>query len=731
MRGLLGLLLLGGIACAPPPTPAPKAAPPVPPASRPAATEPAPGPAPGAPGEVSTWTSGAKEAVGTAAGVASKLWFTLQGGVVSEVYYPRLDMANVRTLELAVSDGRRAWLESEPGLERKIEWLDERGLLYRQTSRHPQGLFRIEKTTLTDPARATLLVEVAFQARDPRLELHVLYDPSLANTCTGDSGWSEGDALLAQEGSVASALVAQPPLARPSTGYVGRSDGRTDLLRHGRLTWRHARAERGNVLQAATLARGGRVTLALGFGATPAAALAGARASLGRGFAALREAYLKEWAEALRGVRVPREERYRRAFRLAVLVLRAHEDKTYRGANIASMSIPWGHQVRADRADIGGYHLVWSRDLYQVATALLAVGDRPAAERALDYLFKVQQRPDGSFPQNSWLDGKAHWQSLQLDEVAFPVVLAWQLGRRDRETWERHVRPAAELLLARGPATPQERWEEEGGYSPSTIAAEIAGLVCAAELASANSAAADAKRYLKAADQWAGSLEKWLVTRTGPLDAKLKGKRGYYLRINDNTRPDDGAPLDINNGGGSFDERTIVDAGFLELVRLGIRPANDPVIERSLQVVDATIRVATPRGPGWYRYNHDGYGEKADGSGFAGSGVGRLWPLLTGERGEYELARGGDAKPYLDAMVAFANAGGMMPEQVWDRPEPTPRGFRFGQGTDGATPLAWTMAQFLRLVVCAEEGKLVEQPAVVAARYLRRSATTNKGRGGR
>jgi glucoamylase len=675
------------------------------------------GVAPGGPGQAPTWTSGAKEAVGTSVTVASRVWFTLQDGILTEVYYPRLDAAAVRTLELAVSDGTQVWFESS--LQRTLERVDDRALLYRQISRHPAGLFTLRKTYATDPERDTLLVDVEVTSPRRDLELYVIYDPALRNTGDGDSGRSEGDALLAHEGDVASALASSPAAVELSNGFAGVNDGATDLRLHRRLTWTYTRADRGNVIQTARLPRAARVTLALGFGPSPDRALDNARASLRRGFAAARDAYTRGWSDYLRSLRaVP--ERYRRAYHTAAMVLRAHEDKTYPGAMIASLSIPWGQAVKANKAAIGGYHLVWSRDLYHVATAFLAMGDRAAAVRALDYLFRVQQRADGSFPQNSWLDGRPYWTSIQLDEIALPIVLAWQLDRDDATTWRRHVKPAADYLLAHGPRTPQERWEEEEGYSPSTIAAEIAGLVCAAAIARRNGDARSAARYLEAADGWSSKLERWMVTTTGPHDAG-SAHRGYYLRINNNTDPDDGFRLSINNGGGAWDEREIVDAGFLELVRLGVRSATDPVILRSLAVVDRTIRVQTPRGPAFYRYNHDGYGEKSDGAPYDGTGVGRLWPLLTGERGEHEVARGGDARPYLEALIGFANRGGMIPEQVWDRGGPNRRGFVFGGGTDGATPLAWSAAQLVRLIICVEEKRVVEQPAIVAERYARRA----------
>src|SRR5437764_8429086 len=251
---------------------------------------------------------------------------------------------------------------------------------------------------------------------------------------------------------------------------------------------------------------------------------------------------------------------------MAAMVLKAHEDKTYRGAMIASLSIPWGGGSSANEPNVGGYHLVWPRDLYQVATAFLAAGDKASAERALDYLFRVQQKPDGSFPQNSWLDGRPFWSSLQMDEVSYPLVLAYQLGRTDSETYVKHVRPAADFIVPRGPSTPQERWEEKSGYSPSTIAAEIAGLTCAAEIARRNDDQTSAAIYLATADDFARNVERWTATTTG-----VYGDKNYYLRLSFNDDPDDGQPFDIGNGGGVYDEREIVDAGFLELVRLGVK----------------------------------------------------------------------------------------------------------------------------------------------------------------
>jgi glucoamylase len=676
--------------------------------------------APGGPGALPTWTPANKEGVGTSTAVNSRVWFTLQGGTLSEVYYPQLDSADVRRLEFAVSDGKRVWIESRD-LEHSITRLRPDALLYQQSSRDPGGRFMVRKTYATDPARDTLLIDVTFtvssSAAATPYSLYVLYTPSLRNSGYGDTGSSTEGILVASKQGMATALACTTGFSQTSNGFEGTSDAYSDLLLHKKLLWSYSRAENGNVIQAARISDPARFTLALGFGKGSAEATANAKASLGLGFPKIASEYSQGWADYARTLRRV-SERYEDEFLLAAMVLKAHEDKTYRGAMIASMSIPWGFAVKADSADVGGYHLVWARDLYEIATGLLAAGDRDAALRALHYLFYVQQEPDGRFPQNSWLDGRPFLTAIQMDEVSYPMILAWQLGRTDKEIWEKHVRPEADFVVSHGPATEEERWEEVPGYSPSTIAAEIAGLVCAADIARQNGATDDAQRYMRTADDWASHIEDWLVTKTGHLGGPL-ASQGYYIRIDNDLNPNDGYELDVRNGGGVWDERDVVDAGFLELVRLGIRPANDPIIDRSLKIVDETIRVETPNGPAFHRYNHDGYGETYFGGPWLSQGIGRVWPVFAGERGEYEVALGHDATPYLEAMLQFANAGGMIPEQVWDRAGPTPAGFSFGSGTGSATPLAWSMAEFLRLAACAQEKRIVEQPSIVAAHFLK------------
>lgn len=702
--------------------------------------------APGAPGKDAQWESAGKVGVGTSATIESKVWFTLGGGVMTEVYYPTVDTANVQKLELIIVNAQtgRVETESRDTVSRVIP--DKDSLSFTQINLARSGEYRIVKTYTIDPQRNVILIRILFSGQLKRREnvyrLYVYYDPSLNNSGMHDTAWTESGSLLASDGDKASALVVPgSPFEKPPPGYLnpdfyettngflGVNDGLTQLQEglpnaFPRKLDLYGRAEDGNVVQVGELVRPAvereyccpPYTLALGFGKTAAEALNAARASLKKGFETCEREYKRGWKNYLKTIRKV-EPKYQAQFNMAAMILKAHEDKTYRGAMVASLSVPWGGGDNANEPNVGGYHTVWARDLYQVATACYAMGDRAAAARALNYLFTVQQKADGSFPQNSWLDGRPAGGGTQMDEVAYPLVLAYQLGRMDQRTWRKHVKPAADFIVRNGPQTPQERWEEEAGYSPSTIAAEIAGLVCAAEIARRNKDAASVKTYLATADEWARKIESWTATTNGRY-----GDKNYYIRISDDTDPNDGARLEINSNGGTFDEREIVDAGFLELVRLGIKRARDPLVVKSLAVVDKVIQVETPYGASWYRYNHDAYGERDDGGRYdARAGCGRLWTLLAGERGQYELARGlkSLARKRLDAMMNFANDGMMIPEQVWDKRASPSQKFRFGEGAGSATPLCWSMAQFIRLAVNLQEGRNLDTPDIVAARYTR------------
>ena len=680
--------------------------------------------APGAPGLDAHWPSAAKNGFGTSNTLASKVWFTLNNGVMTEAYYPRLDLPNTQSLQLIVC-GRLECQTESAGTRHEIRVLDSRALSFQQINTANSGAYVITKTYTTDPQRPTILIKIDIHADVEGPEVmagidgvYVLFDPSLNNSGMHDTGWNSGNVLQAVDANVSSALVASSGFEEMSNGFLGSNDGLLQLKQARMISQKYNRAENGNVVQVARIREPRSFTLALGFGGSAAEALVNARASLAKGFARTRREYEAGWHAYLKPLQRV-EPKYQPQFNMSAMVLKALEDKTYRGAVIASPSIPWGGGPNANEPTISGYHAVWARDLYQVATAFLALGDRASANRTLNYLFNVQQKFDGSFPQNSWVDGRPIGDGLQMDQVALPLVLAYQLQRTDRTTWLKHIKPAADFIFRKGPATGQDRWEERPGYSPATIAAQIAGLVCAARIASLNHDQVTAKAYFRVADEWAHNVERWTAT---------KGRQGdghYYLRITENDDPDDGAKLEINSSSRIADERAIVDAGFLELTRLGIKAPNDPLIAETLALIDQLIKVETPAGPGWYRYNHDAYGERADGGDYDGrTGLGRLWTLLSGERGEYDVARGdlAGARKCLEAMMGFANAGMMIPEQVWDRSDSPRPEFRLGAGTGSATPLAWSMAQFIRLAINIKQGHNVETPNATTARYLKGSA---------
>ncbi len=681
--------------------------------------------APGAPGNHAQWTSAGKQAVGTSNTLDSKVWFTLQGGVLTEVFFPTADIPNVHLLEFVVVNPSTRKVETERNdTTHDIQLLNHSSLSFRQINTATSGAWKVIKTYTTDPARNTVLIDVKFETKNKALALYVYFDPSLNNSGMHDTAWTEGGALLAKEADKCSAVLVSGGFAATTNGFYQTSDGLEQLTERGGIITSYSLATNGNVAQLAMINQPERFTLALGFGKSPVEAVKAARSSLRKGFQVCRKEYEDGWR--LVGSKLPRvDPKYQAQFNLAALVLKAHEDKTFRGANVASLSSPWITGTAANEPYVGGYHLVWARDLYQVATAYMALGDKAAAERALNYLFTVQQRDDGSFPQITWIDGRPLGDAVQMDEVAYPLILAYQLGRTDRETYLKHIKRTADYIVKTGPTTKQERWEEKAGHSPATIAAEIAGLVCAAWIAERNGDAASARSYLATADDWASKVESWTATTSGKY-----GNGNYYLRLTQKGNPNAGERIELNNNAGVADEREIIDPSFLELVRLGIKSPRDPLIERSLRVVDELLRVETPHGPGWYRYLRDGYGEMSDGRPWNWdgkyTGKGHLWVLLTGERGQYELARGEfvNARKRLDTMLGFANEGLMLPEQVWDQPQVPGRDFKFGEGAGSATPLAWSMAQFIRLVMNVREGKNLDTPDIVAARYVKKLDST-------
>ncbi len=419
----------------------------------------------------------------------------------------------------------------------------------------------------------------------------------------------------------------------------------------------------------------------------------------------------------------------RNTYRVSTAVLRTHEAPSFRGGYIASLSIPWGATKGED--DLGGYHLVWPRDLVETAGGLLAAGAHAEALRILDYL-RTTQEQDGHWPQNNWLDGSSYWQGVQMDECAFPILLLDLLLREgalrpDRAAayWPM-VRDAAGFLVRNGPATGQDRWEENAGFSTFTLAVEIAALLAAADQADHAGQTAASAFLTDTADAWHAALDDWTFARGTGLAAEL-GVDGYYVRMAPNTGPGAGADLgrmlQIKNrpeGQGAVAASDVVSADALALVRFGLRAASDPRILATMRAIDHCTRTELPAGPSWHRYTGDGYGEHEDGAPFDGTGIGRLWPLLTGERAHVAVAAGdlAQARALLDTMESCASSGALLPEQVWDSADIPERELYRGHPSGSAMPLVWAHAEHVKLLRSIADGAVFDMPAQTVRRYV-------------
>jgi glucoamylase len=686
----------------------------------------------GSPGIESRWTSSAKEGVGTAYHTSCRLWFTLSHGIINEIYYPRVDQPNTRDFQFLITDGETFCHEEKRDLNHAVEYPDRDCLLYRLTNSEPSGRYRLIKHVLTDPHRSVLLVHTKLEVLDEslhgKLQLYALLAPHGMNNAGRCSEIGATTLIHAQREGVHLVAAASSGFNRRSVGYVGTSDGWTDLTSNFKMDWEFRSVENGNIALTAeiNLPADGEFTIAIACGGSYQTTVAKLLQSLAEQFESHRQGYVRQWQRAVVNPQFDFSDNTGDGgglYRLSRCVLLAHEDKLFQGAMVASMSIPWG-ETKSDN-DRGGYHLVWTRDLVQSATALLATGQTGTPLRALVWLAAIQ-RSDGRFPQNSWIDGSAYWSGLQLDEIAAPILLAWRLLQHNVSlnlfSPRLMMMRAAAYLILQGPVTSQDRWEENAGYSPSTLATVIAALVCAAELAREHGLGKLADFILTYADWLSSHLEEWTTTTKGELVADISR---HYIRINptDSGRPDSHADpnttmIQIANGGGLHPARNVVGGDFLHLVRFGIRAANDPIVRDSVEVIDRVLKRDLPQGPGWRRYNRDGYGQKDDGSAFDGTGVGRCWPILTGERGHYELAAGRDPMPFITTMEKFANQGGMISEQLWDADDLTGDNMKRGGATGAAMPLCWSHAEYISLVRSLHDGVCFDRVKPAYQRYV-------------
>ena len=692
------------------------------------------GHAPGMPGSPPTWTSSAKDMVGCGLGPA-RLWFTMGFGIINEVYHPRVDIPQIRDLGFIVAGPGGFWSEVKRNENYTVRLLAPGVPAVEVVHQHPRYQLRLRVTP--DPRRDVLVIECRLDdaGGNGELGLYVLVAPHLGATGFDNTATvgqiHRRSVLLAEQGPFGMALTAADEhqadaLRRVSAGYVGSSDGWQDFSRHGAMTWQYQTAGPGNVALIGELPH--RAVLALGFGSSAESAATLAISSLIQPFDNIVQQQIGDW-EAWQSSCAQRSaptldlpKSVRDQVVISSIVLRAHLDKTYPGAMVASLSVPWGDTGNQR----GGYHLVWPRDLVQCAGALLAFGAEGEARDTLRYLIATQTK-DGHWNQNQWLGGTPYWQGIQLDETGFPVLLAAELEERDALRSievEDMVRRALGYIARTGPSTMQDRWEENEGINAFTLATLIAALVAGAALLPSP----EADWALALGDFWNAQVEAWLAVGDTDL-ARRYGVPGYYVRV---APPEILSQADathaivpirnrVDSSGLPGDEQ--IGTEFLYLVRCGLRAPDDPLILGSLTLADALLKTDTPNGPVWHRYRGDGYGEHADGSAYDGTGIGRGWPLLTGERGLYELCAGRDPLPYLEAMAAMASPGGMIPEQVWDSDPVPARRLVPGRATGSAMPLAWAHAEFVKLLVSRQIGHPFGRPRTVWQRYRGRRPT--------
>ncbi|WP_437321653.1 glycoside hydrolase family 15 protein [Sorangium sp. So ce385] len=733
-------------------------------------------------GVASVWGPAEKSFLGTSTTSASRVYFTGYRGIVSEVFYPVLDTVNTVDLQFMVGDTAKTFVDEEKQQSYTVTQPDKRSMRWQAVTNNIPHNWRITKSIFTDPGRNALIQRVQFDALNGKnvtqFNLYLLHNPAMDNSGGGDTSKTVTAGgrtmLVASENSRFSALATSQPwkvlttggLPMVSSGFVGSTDGWTDLLggtSDKTMSWRNDLASGGNVAQMGWIDLGtSAVTsvsfdVVLAFGATEAEATTTANATLGSNLTTLRTTYDSGWngyASGLDNQGGTADDQYY----LAAMSLKTIQDKS-NGAMIAGMGTPWG-ETNGD-ANNGGYHLVWPRDLFKFASALVTAGDTATATSVVNYLFNtLQQSSDcgsaeynapscpqgysrvGRFPQNAWVSGWQYWQGTQMDEQAMPIILAWRLGPSVYNPLWSKIKKTADYIVNTGPWTQQERWEENSGYSPSTIAAEIAGLVCAAAIARDNGDTTSAARYMAAADYWQQNVDRWTFTTTGFHE--VNGQHSYHVRINPAdpnitgtgrqrynpvSGPNAATPLTIGNGGGTHDQRYIVDGGFLELVRMGVKRPDDASIVATMKIYDKILKRNIPgKGDAWFRYNYDAYGEENGGGNFDGDGGrGRLWPIFTAERGMYEIALSGlgtQGSTYLAAVKAFSTPQGFIPEQVWSETTNVtgwivekPANATAGTPTRSMSPLNWAMGEYISLLASIRAGKVVDVPSVVCSRY--------------
>jgi glucoamylase len=665
------------------------------------------------------------------------VWFTISHGILDEVYFPFIDQPNTRDLGLLVTNGTDFFSEEKRDTDSTTTPVAPGVPGYILTNTCKQGRYRISKTIIADPVRDVVLQQIRFEALQGSIadyRLYALLAPHVENQGWGNQGRAGSHKgapmLVANRGGTALALACSAPFSRMSCGYVGFSDGWQDISAHKQMTQFFGEALDGNIALTGEIPipGNGEFVLALGFGRDAPEAGQQALSSIVQPFHDALQKYVDEWKEYQKQCE-PLDDSPAGDFdyyRVSTALMKTCESKDIPGGIIASPSIPWGFS-KSDN-DLGGYHLVWTRDQVEGAGALLAAGDVQGAYQVLVYLISTQE-PDGHWPQNMWLEGTSYWTGIQMDETAFPILLADALRRAnglgELNVWPA-VRRAATFLVCNGPVTPEDRWEEDAGYSPFTLAVEVAALLAAADFADEYGEPETAEYLRQTADIWNSNIERWTYVAGSDL-ARQYGVEGYYVRIASGDIADAGSPcygfVPIKNrtpDHSSALAAALVSPDALALVRFGLRAADDPRMLDTIRIIDATLKTETKTGPVWHRYNQDGYGEHEDGTPFDGTGIGRGWPLFAGERAHYELARGdrAAAERLMRVMEAQTSPGGFIPEQVWDASDIPERELFNGKPSGSAMPLMWAHAEYIKLRRSLRDGYVFDMPPQTVQRYL-------------
>ena len=672
----------------------------------------------GHPGEAGSWSSARKVQVGTryespSRAPNSPLWFTLAEGILTEMYYPTIDRAQMRDSQILISDGR-TFFHQEKELTHQVKILSPS--MVQITNLDSDHHYQISHTFFTQADSPTLIDEVEIQVAQNGLHFYLLTNPQLNNTAAGDTAVVDGDGFTFFEGQTQLKVTNSLGFGKKSVGFVGFTDGYQDLVHDFQMNYNFDHATNGNVASTGELnipANAGTyhfyVVYSFGNASKNLKAIA---------FDQEKAGYESGWSAYLNALKVPSNlsTSEKLLYQRSLYTLRCHEDKLNPGAFIASLSVPWGEsQIEVPGKEVGGYHLIWPRDLFNVSVAMLNSGDYGSALRALRFLKKIQYKTGsgswnlspriipkgGAFPQNTWVTGRPYWEGFQIDQTAFPIHLFYHLYLAtpiaNRPTLLGEFQPmlvsALNFISQYGPWTHQERWEENFGISPSSFSAAASALYIGAKIWNNDPYG---KNLQQIADHWMftpnDNIDSWTFTTNGTY-----GNGHYYLRIaggdsyGSSWNPNDHSSLKIANSTNRVPQDQVMDQGFLQLVLLGLKPATSPEVKASKIILDQELSVNTPRGRGWHRYSFDSYGENSQG---------RLWPLLGGEHARYFIERytandmnwndtQNETNSIISSFLGFANAGFMIPEQVYEAT---------GEGTGSATPLAWSHAEYIKLL---------------------------------